>query len=274
MRAVSRDEDLAHAGASSGGAASRPMRRSLVALGVTAVALAITATLVRGLMGGDTPANAATAEAEGTVATKWGPLTAVERDLVVRVRLAGLWEAPTGEQAQQRAASPVVKDVGRKLMVEHGQLDEAVRAVAAQLGMGLPNEPNADQKAWMAELGQLEGTAYDNRFVELLRVAHGKVYKILASVRSTTANSLVRTLATTGSTFVQRHMSYLESTGLTNWNQVAAAVEAPPPPVRKVSDSGWPIRYADKIILVALLLAGAVNFMIFRRSRRRWAALA
>jgi putative membrane protein len=39
----------------------------------------------------------------GTVNTQWGPLSASDRDLIVRVRLAGLWELPAGQQAIERA---------------------------------------------------------------------------------------------------------------------------------------------------------------------------
>jgi putative membrane protein len=257
------------------GARSMTMRRSMIALGVIVLALALTALFVRGLVGSGTPANAAATDDSGTVQTKWGPLTASDRDLVTRVRWAGLWEAPAGDMAQQRASSPVVKDIGKKIMNEHMQLDEAVRTAAGQLGMGLPNDPNPDQKFWLSELSQLNGTAFDQKFVDRLRVAHGKVYKIAAGIRSTTSNSLIRSLAVTGMEFVQRHMTYLESTGLANMTQIAAAVDKDAAaPVKKVDASGWPTRYADKIILVALLIAGAVNFLIFRRSRRKWADLA
>jgi hypothetical protein len=35
----------------------------------------------------------------GWVQTQWGPLGPADRDLLVKVRLAGLWEGPTGQQA-------------------------------------------------------------------------------------------------------------------------------------------------------------------------------
>ena len=56
-------------------------------------------------------------------------------DLLVEVRLAGLWEGPTGQQAEQQASSAEVREVGRKLADEHAQLDAEVRRVADQLGV-------------------------------------------------------------------------------------------------------------------------------------------
>src|SRR5262245_8761771 len=62
--------------------------------------------------------------------TAFGPLSASDRDLLVKVRLAGLWEGPTSEQAQQMVSSAEVKAVGAKLAAEHAELDTEVRRVA------------------------------------------------------------------------------------------------------------------------------------------------
>jgi predicted outer membrane protein len=158
----------------------------------------------------------AAADDGGTTQTPWGPLTAADRDLVIRVRWAGLWEGPVGQMAQTHASSPVVKDVGAHLKVEHTALDVQVRAVAAKLGMALPDEPNPDQQAWMAELDGLRGSAFDQRFVERLRMAHGKVFEVIAQIRAGTQNTLVRSFSNTAVKIVSRHMAYLESTGLVN----------------------------------------------------------
>lgn len=156
----------------------------------------------------------------GTIQTRWGPLDDADRDLVIKVRLAGLWEAPTGQQAQQRAASPRVKQIGGMISTEHLKLDEDVRQVADQLGIVLPSKPNADQELWMRELSGMSGEAYDRHFVYRLRAAHGKVFGLIATVRANTANSLVRDFSISANAAVLRHMSYLESTGLVDYSQI------------------------------------------------------
>jgi putative membrane protein len=157
----------------------------------------------------------------GTTQTRWGPLDDQDRDLVTKVRLAGLWEAPTGQQAQQRASSPRVKEIGGMISTEHLKLDEDVRQVADQLQIVLPSKPNADQQRWMAELSGLSGDAYDRHFVFRLRAAHGKVFSLIAAVRANTENSLVRDFAITANAAVLRHMSYLESTGLVEYSKIS-----------------------------------------------------
>jgi len=158
--------------------------------------------------------------------TALGPISASDIDLLVKVRQAGLWEIPTGQQADQRASSARVKEVGRQLVADHTQLDKEVRALAAKLGVSLPNEPNDDQKAWMAELSGKFGQEYDLAFAQLLRQAHGKVFTTVAAVRSGTKNEHIRAFAQKAVDVVMRHMTLLESTGLVDHN---ALPDAPDP---------------------------------------------
>lgn len=69
-----------------------------------------------------------------SVATQWGPLSATDRDFLVKVRLAGLWELPAGQQAIQRAPTEAIKATGDHLVVGHTDLDRRARDVAAKLG--------------------------------------------------------------------------------------------------------------------------------------------
>ncbi|OLS96345.1 hypothetical protein BJF90_11390 [Pseudonocardia sp. CNS-004] len=162
----------------------------------------------------------------GATRTEFGPLSASDVDLLVKVRQAGLWETPTGQQMQQRGANSVVRDVGGRLAAEHIELDAIVRQTADQLGTTLPSQPSAQQQGWMEEISARTGTDYDRTAVNLLRQAHGKVLPVISQVRSGTRNELVREFATTAGQFVTRHHEYLESTGLVDFE----ALPEPPAP--------------------------------------------
>lgn len=163
---------------------------------------------------------------EDTTQTQWGSLGPADRDLLVKVRQAGLWEIPTSQQAQQRGSSPRVREVGGLIAAEHIDLDRQVRAVATQLGVLLPNEPSNQQQIWITEIAAKSGPDYDRTYVQRLRAAHGKVLPLLAEVRGSTQNELIRSFADAGAAFVTRHCEYLESTGLVD----SAALPAPPVP--------------------------------------------
>lgn len=183
-----------------------------------AVALAVIATLVIG--------GSQLFQFEATTQTRWGPLGPADRNLLVKVRQAGLWEIPVSELAQQRGASPRVREVGRLLAAEHTDLDQRVRKTAAQLGAQLPNEPTKQQRVWIAEINGKSGADFDRTFVRRLRVAHGRILPVISEVRAGTQNELIRSFADTGHEFVHRHIEYLESTGLVD----SAALPTPPVP--------------------------------------------
>ncbi|RII17708.1 hypothetical protein DSC45_12470 [Streptomyces sp. YIM 130001] len=174
----------------------------------------------------------------GTVATQWGPLSATDRDFLVKVRLAGLWEIPAGQQALERAPTAAIESAGDHLVVGHTDLDRRTRSVAAQLGVELPNQPSDEQQGWLRELTEADGETYRRKFANLLRNSHGKVFALIAEVRHTTRNSLVRQLATDTNQTVLDHITMLENTGGVDFDSLAreaagqatASPTGPPPP--------------------------------------------
>lgn len=200
--------------------------------------------------------------AGGWTQTQWGPLGPADRDFLQKVRLAGLWEGPTGQQAEQQATSPAVREVGRKLAVEHADLDRQVREVANELGVLLPSSPNAQQMAWMADISSRTGADYDRTFVQTVRQAHGIILPAIAAVRSGTRNDKVRAFAEVADTFVTRHHEYLESTGLVNY----AALPTPPSP-GLLSGSTDPKDLILPIVVFVLTVLGAIALFSALRAR-------
>jgi predicted outer membrane protein len=202
----------------------RLLRGEVLMLGGFVVAAAVTIALVM-------PPSVDPAAAQWTQ-TSSGPLSAADRDLLIKVRQAGLWEMPVGQYAETRAESPRVKEVGQLIMKDHMKLDLLTRQVAGKLGVALPDDPNPDQQRWMAQLASESGPAFDKDFANLLRAAHGKVFTVVAGVRAGTRNSEIRKFAQEGVNFVMRHMALLESTGLVDHNELPEApAPSPAPPV-------------------------------------------
>ncbi|MEW2408838.1 DUF4142 domain-containing protein [Streptomyces griseoviridis] len=161
-----------------------------------------------------------------TVPTRYGPLTALDRDFVVKVRLAGLWELPAGQQAEQKGTTEAVRTAGRHLVEGHAFLDARVRDVAAKLDLALPNQPNDQQREWLSTLDAAQGVTYDERFANILRLAHGRVFSVVAQVRAATGNSLVRALADDANATVLDHITVLEATGYVDFDALARDLAA------------------------------------------------
>ncbi|MEU8120746.1 DUF4142 domain-containing protein [Spirillospora sp. NPDC049024] len=169
--------------------------------------------------------------AQSTVDTPWGPLGPADRELIVKVRQAGLWEIPVGREAERRAARAATRRNLGEIARQHVRLDALDRAVAAKLNVPLPNQPTPDQQSWMSEITGKSGNDYDRTAVARLRMAHGQIYPAIGAVRGSTRNTLVRDFSEQCETFVRTHMRLLEGTGFVTGDMLPdppQATGAPP----------------------------------------------
>jgi putative membrane protein len=183
-----------------------------------------------------------------------------DRVFLQKVRQAGMWERPAGQQAQRKGVSPRTKEVGRLIDTDHANLDEDVTKVAQRLGVELPSKPTPEQDMWLAELDAKAGTEYDAAFAQLLRNAHGAVFQLIAQIRANSRNNLVRAFASHANNVVHRHMWLLESTGEVAYDQL---------PVPKASTGRTrPYKQEPMFVFALIAIAGAVGFTGVMRAVR------
>ncbi|MFE2042571.1 DUF4142 domain-containing protein [Streptomyces sp. NPDC059477] len=160
--------------------------------------------------------------------TQWGPLTEADRDFVVKVRAAGLWEYPLGELAMERGTTPEMKEAGKHLIVGHAGLDELCHEIAPDLDITLPNQASPQQQQFVATVAAEQGRSFDSTAVQIMRVTHGQIFPVVAKTRANTRNTLVRQLADLANDTVLDHITVLEKTGLVNHDQVNFQQTTPP----------------------------------------------
>jgi predicted outer membrane protein len=201
-----------------------------------------------------------------------GELSAADKDFVVKVRLAGLWEIPAGDMAQDRSEDDRIKQIGRTIAGQHVALDELTRTAAKKLKVKLPNKPNADQQGWLDEMEAAEGAEFDQIYIDRLRAAHGKIFPAIATIRTSTRNDTVRKLAQEANQFVMTHLTLLESSGIVDYNGLPTA---PPPnattaPARDRALSTTPVSQSSgtsSTPLVVAALIGGLAVGIFATKR-------
>jgi len=219
-----------------------------------------------------------------------GAVSAADKDLVIKVRLAGLWEIPAGEMARQKSSDPRIRRIGREIAAQHEVLDTLDRAAARKLKVSLPNKPNSDQQRWLAEMRDADGADFDAVYIGRLRAAHGKIFPAIGTVRATTRNDTVRKLAQQANQFVATHLTLLESSGIVDFAGLQTSPNPAAPATTPPAIAANPVPAANTSALsgimlpvapVALLaLAGGLAVGIFasqrfgggrrRAYRRRW----
>ncbi|PNG94961.1 hypothetical protein SMF913_10986 [Streptomyces malaysiensis] len=163
-----------------------------------------------------------------TSSTQYGPLTGADRDFVVKVRLAGLWEFPVGELALKKGTTAPVKTAGEHLVVGHAQLDAAARDIAPKLGVTLPNKPTPQQQGFLDTLTAATGKDFDSQMAQILRITHGQIFSSIAKIRATSKNTLVRQLATQANTVVLDHITQMENTGMVDYEALPGQITSTP----------------------------------------------
>ena len=135
---------------------------------------------------------ASTAQDRIIAQTQWGPLTEQDRDFVVKVRAAGLWEYPLGQIAQTKGTTPEVKEAGRHLIDGHAALDDACRKIAPMLNITTTNVASPQQVGFVNTIESSNGQQFDTNFANILRVTHGSIFNTIAKIRSTLAQETSR----------------------------------------------------------------------------------
>jgi predicted outer membrane protein len=150
------------------------------------------------------------AVAGGWTQTPAGPVGPTDRALLVALRQDGLWEVPVGQQAQDMATSPAVRQLGGTVATDLGWLSGQVRAVAGRLDVVLPSQPTPDQQTWLVEIAGKSGRDYDQTMVDRLRQACSDSLKLINKAAAGTHNTEIRQLADRAAGLVGRHIQEMD----------------------------------------------------------------
>jgi putative membrane protein len=101
-------------------------------------------------------------------------LTAGERIFAERMAEGGLMEVKLGELAQQKAANQAVKDFGARMVKDHSQANEELKALATAKGVQLPTDLGKDSKAMFTKISSKTGDAFDKDYMQHMLVDHRK----------------------------------------------------------------------------------------------------
>jgi putative membrane protein len=100
-----------------------------------------------------------------------------ERDAEFMVNAAsgGLLAVELGKLAEQKATTPAVKELGRRLAAEHAGLNQTLQTLAAQKSISLPSGLGEQQQKVYQELSGLTGLSFDHKYLDRTVDDHANV---------------------------------------------------------------------------------------------------
>src|SRR3954470_17361124 len=113
---------------------------------------------------------AALASAGSTASAKEQP----GQKFITKAIEGNLAEVQLGQLSQQKGASDGVRNFGQQLVTDHTASNQRATAVAGQMGVTPPSEPNKQQRAVYDRLSKLSGDAFDRQFVKHMVDDHKK----------------------------------------------------------------------------------------------------
>jgi putative membrane protein len=120
-----------------------------------------------------------------------------------------LAEIAAGDLAAQSGHTESVRNAGRMLVDDHRALDAKLQPVAKQLGVNLPDYPNAQQKAEMQRFRRESGVQFDQTWAHV--EGDGHVLAIELTVKETQQGSSpqVKQLAAAALPVLKKHLEVL-----------------------------------------------------------------
>jgi putative membrane protein len=133
-----------------------------------------------------------------------------DRTFLRRAHQSNLAEIQAGRLAQQKAASASVRDMGARLVSDHTRLDAQLRPVADQLGVDLPDQPNAMQRRVAAELAAKRGAAFDRAWLAAMIAGHRRALADGRAELQAGSSEQVQSLARSAAPVIRGHLTMLQ----------------------------------------------------------------
>jgi putative membrane protein len=97
---------------------------------------------------------------------------AVDTHFASNAAQGGMAEVKLGELAQEKAGSEAVKSFGKRMVNDHSQAGEKLKATAHSENINLPTELKPADQAAYDRLSKLSGTEFDRAYMRLMVKDH------------------------------------------------------------------------------------------------------
>lgn len=132
--------------------------------------------------------------------------SASDRMFVKKALQGGIAEVQLGQLTLQKSSNDQVKQFAQKMVDDHTKMGEQMKPVAQQLGVDVPTEPSKKDKAIMAKMQTLSGSAYDQAYIKDMVKDHKQDLSEFQMEASSGQDPAVKDAATQGSQIISQHL--------------------------------------------------------------------
>jgi putative membrane protein len=130
----------------------------------------------------------------------------VDKLFVKKALEGGIAEVQLGQLTLQKSNNDQVKQFAQKMIDDHTKLGDQMKPVAQQVGVAVPTEPSKKDKATMAKLQALSGSAYDQAYIKDMVKDHKQDLGEFQMEASSGQDPAVKDAASQGSQVISQHL--------------------------------------------------------------------
>ncbi len=139
-----------------------------------------------------------------------GQASPADRMFVKNALQGGMAEVQLGQLTLQKSNNEQIKQFAQKMIDDHSKLGDQMKPVAQQIGVDLPTEISKKDKATIAKLQALSGSAYDQAYVKDMVKDHKKDLSEFQMEASTGQDQAVKDAASQGSQVIAQHLQLIQ----------------------------------------------------------------
>ncbi len=140
-------------------------------------------------------------------------LSSADQKFVKDAAEANLMEVELGKLAEQKAASPQVKEFGRQMEQDHGKAEQELQQLAASKNVQLPQKLEGKHKATVDRLSKLSGEKFDREYMKTMIDDHKEDVSKFQQEASQAKDPDVKNFASKQVPTLKKHLEMAQSAG-------------------------------------------------------------
>jgi putative membrane protein len=139
-----------------------------------------------------------------------GQASPIDQMFVRKALQGGMAEVQLGQLTLQKSNNDQVKQFAQRMIDDHTRLGEQMKPVAQQIGVSEANGVSKKDKATMAKLQALSGSAYDQAYIKDMVKDHKQDLSDFQNEASNGQDQTVKDAANQGSKVIAQHLQMIQ----------------------------------------------------------------
>jgi putative membrane protein len=138
-------------------------------------------------------------------------LSSADRDFAMKAASGGMGEVQTAQLAQDRSASPQVKQFAQRMITDHTAANNELMQIAKQANIDLPSQPTGKDASEAQRLRGLQGAQFDQAYSQAELRDHQADVQLFQKEADSGQDAALKSFAQKTLPVLQQHLQLAEA---------------------------------------------------------------